>query len=242
MRTPINARRVLFVDDDVALGKMFADFLSASGYHVRKLSPFPTPTETGAETLRQLGEFQPHLVVLDIGLPDISGLEVLRQIKANPATREIAVILITGTSGLEMKIEGFQTGAHDYLSKPINLRELHLKVEHCFMSLKDQETAIALKHKEMLSSVVKTLGQGLTAPLAAIRNEVRLSEQEEPGPAWVERMKRIDGFVQQAEQILIKLRSAVNNGGSDVLREVQELDTFRSKRSGDRTQFRSTRR
>ena len=89
---------------------------------------------------------------------------------------------------------------------------------------------------------MKTLGQGLTAPLAAIRNEVRLSEQEEPGADWVERMKRIDGFVQQAEQILIKLRSAVNNGGSDIVREVQELDTFRPKRSSERTQFRSTRR
>ena len=60
MRTSINTRRVLFVDDDAALGKMFADFLSASGYHVRT-------TVTGAEALQQLGEFQPHLVVLDIG-------------------------------------------------------------------------------------------------------------------------------------------------------------------------------
>ena len=128
-----------------------------------------------------------------------------------------------------MKIEGFQTGANDYLSKPINLREIHLKVEHCFMNLKDQETAIAVRHKEMLSSIVHTLGQGLTAPLSAIRNEVRQSQQEQPGNGWVERMKRIDGFVQQAEQILIKLRSTVNNGGSDVLREVQELETFRSK-------------
>ena len=235
MRTHTNTRRVLFVDDDAALGKMFADFLSASGYHTRV-------AVTGAEALQQLGEFQPHLVVLDIGLPDISGLEILRQMKTNPATRDIAVILITGTSGLEMKIEGFQTGAHDYLSKPINLRELHLKVEHCFMSLKDQETAIALKHKETLSSIVNTLGQGLTAPLAAIRNEVRLSEQEEPGANWVERMKRIDGFVQQAEQILIKLRSAVNNGGSDIVREVQELDPLRPRRSSERTPFRSTRR
>jgi DNA-binding response OmpR family regulator len=235
MRTSIKTRRVLFVDDDAALGKMFADFLTASGYHART-------SETGSQALQQLGEFQPHLVVLDIGLPDISGLEILRQIKTNPSTRDIAVILITGTSGLEMKIEGFQTGANDYLSKPINLRELHLKVEHCFMNLKDQETTIAIRHKEMLSSIVNTLGQGLTAPLAAIRNEVRLSQQEEPSASWVERMKRIDGFVQQAEQILIKLRSAVNNGGSDLLREVQELETFRSKRTREKFQLRSTRR
>ena len=235
MRTFMNTRRVLFVDDDAALGKMFADFLSASGYHVRT-------SETGVEALQQLGEFQPHLVVLDIGLPDISGLEILRQIKTNPSTRDIAVILITGTSGLEMKIEGFQTGANDYLSKPINHRELHLKVEHCFANLKEQETAIAVRHKEMLSLIVKTLGQGLTAPLAAIRNEVRLSQQEEPSTGWVERMKRIDEFVQQAEQILIKLRSTVNSGGSDLLREVQDLETFRSKRPREKFQLRSTRR
>jgi len=229
----MKTRRVLFVDDDAALGKMFSDFLSDSGYEVRT-------TETGSEALQQLVEFQPHLIVLDIGLPDISGLEILRQIKANPGTRDVLVILITGSSGLEMKIEGFQTGANDYLSKPVNLRELLLKVERCFLNLKDQETAIALKHKETLKSVVQTLGQGLTAPLAAIRNEVRLSQQEEPGKDWVGRMKRIDGFVEQAEQILIKLRSAVSNGSSDVLREVQQLETFRSK--GAPEKFRATSR
>ena len=231
----MNTRRVLFVDDDAALGKMFADFLCGSGYHART-------SETGAEALQQLVEFQPQLVVLDIGLPDISGLEILRQIRTNPSTRDVLVILITGSSGLEMKIEGFKTGANDFLSKPINLRELLLKVERCFLNLKDQETAIAGGRREMLNSIVNTLGQGLTAPLSAIRNEVRLSQQEEPGKAWVERMKRIDGFVQQAEQILIKLRSTVKNSGSDVLREVQQLETSRSKRPGEKFQFRSTRR
>jgi len=230
----MNARRVLLVDDDAALGKMFADFLCDSGYHART-------TETSAEALQQLVEFQPHLVVLDIGLPDISGLEILRQIKTNPSTQNVLVILITGTSGLEMKIQGFQTEANDYLSKPINLRELLHKVERCFLNLKDQEIAIVARHKELLKSIVNTLGQGLTAPLSGIRNEVRLSQQEEPGKAWVERMKRIDAFVQQAEQILIKLRSTVNNGGVDVLRVVQQLETSRSKRPGEKFQFRSTR-
>jgi DNA-binding response OmpR family regulator len=231
----LNQKRVLFVDDDASLGKMFAAFLCDSGYHARTI-------ETGAEASRELVEFQPHVVVLDIGLPDISGLEILRQIKTNPSTRDVLVILITGASGLEMKIEGFQMGANDYLSKPVNLRELLLRVERCFMNLKDRETAVALKHKEMLNSIVTTLGQGLTAPLAAIRNEVRLSQQEEPGNAWVERMKRIDGFVQQAEQILIKLRSTVSSGGSDVFREVQQLETSRLKRPSEKIQSNSTRR
>jgi DNA-binding response OmpR family regulator len=222
MRTCMSTRRVLFVDDDAVLSKMFVDLLSGSGYHTRA-------AETGAEALRQLVEFQPQLVVLDIGLPDISGLEILRQIKTNPSTRKVPVILITGTSGLEMKIEGFQTGANDYLSKPINLRELLLRVERCFSNLKDEEAAVTLMNREMLQSILTALGQGITAPLSAIRNEVRLSEQEEPGRNCVERMKRIDGFVQQAEQVLIKLRSALNHGGTEVLRAVQELEPFRSK-------------
>ena len=75
----------------------------------------------------------------------MSGLEVLRKIKAHPSSRKIQVILITGVSGLEMKIEGFQTGADDYISKPINTGELLLKVDHCFSALTDQEMALALR-------------------------------------------------------------------------------------------------
>lgn len=66
----MKTRRVLFVGDDAALGKMVSDFLSDSGYEVRT-------TETGYEAVQQLVEFQPHLIVLDIGPPDISGLEIL---------------------------------------------------------------------------------------------------------------------------------------------------------------------
>ena len=200
MQTSINARRVLFVDDDALLGKMFGNFLANSGYETRA-------TENGAAALKQVVEFQPHLVVLDIGLPDISGLEVLRQIKTNPSSRHNLVILITGTTGLEMKIEGFQTGANDYLCKPINLRELRLKVDRCFATLQDEESAIVLKQKEILNSLAHTLGQGFTAPLAAIRTEVRLSLQENPCEGWVARIARIDNFAQQAEQILTKFCS-----------------------------------
>jgi len=195
-----NSRRVLLVDDDASLGKAFGQFLSNSGYET-------VASETGAGALQQVNEFQPHLVVLDIGLPDMSGLEVLRQIKSNPVTQNIPVIVVTGTASLEMKMEGFQTGASDFLSKPINLRELLLKIDHCFATQKDEETAVALEQKELLNCVVYTLSQGLTSPLAAIRNEVRLSQQEKPNQAWVDRMRRIEGFTQEAEKVLIKLRS-----------------------------------
>jgi DNA-binding response OmpR family regulator len=195
-----NAKRVLFVDDDASVCKMFVDLLSHSGYEARM-------SETGAAALQQIAEFRPNLVLLDIGLPDVSGLEVLRKIKSDPSTRGILVILITGASGLEMKIEGFQTGADDYVPKTINPRELLLKVDRCFSTLREQETAVALKQKELLHTIMNTLSHELTAPLAAIRNEVRLSQQEEPNAGWTERIKRIDSCAQLAEHLLVKLQS-----------------------------------
>jgi len=200
MRVSTKAKRVLLVDDDASLCKVFGEFLCTFGYQTGV-------SETGAGALRQVVGFQPHLVVLDIGLPDMSGLEVLRQIKTNPVTQNILVILVTGTASLEMKMEGFQTGASDFLSKPVNLRELLLKIDHCFATQKDEETAVALEQKELLNCVAHTLSQGLTSALAAIRNEVRLSHQEKPNQAWVDRMRRIEAFAQEAEKVLIQLRS-----------------------------------
>ena len=220
-----NAKRVLFVDDDASVCKMFVDLLSHSGYEARM-------SETGAAALQQIAEFRPNLVLLDIGLPDVSGLEVLRKIKSDPSTRGILVILITGASGLEMKIEGFQTGACDYVPKTINPRELLLKVDRCFSSLGEQETAVALKQKEMLHTIMNTLGHELTAPLAAIRNEVRLSQQEEPHAGWTERMKRIDLCAQLAEQLLVKLQSTVKSNAKELLPGVQMLNIEKPQPNG----------
>jgi DNA-binding response OmpR family regulator len=220
-----NAKRVLFVDDDASVCKMFVDLLSHSGYEARM-------SETGAAALQQIAEFRPNLVLLDIGLPDVSGLEVLRKIKSDPSTRGILVILITGASGLEMKIEGFQTGACDYVPKTINPRELLLKVDRCFTSLGEQETAVALKQKEMLHTIMNTLGHELTAPLAAIRNEVRLSQQEEPHAGWTERMKRIDLCAQLAEQLLVKLQSTVKSNAKELLPGVHMLNIEKPQPNG----------
>jgi len=183
MRIPLNAKRVLLVDDDALLSKMFGDFLANSGYETRA-------SENGAAALEQVIEFQPHLVVLDIGLPDISGLEVLRQIKTNPSSRRVLVILITGATGMDMKIEAFQTGANDYLSKPINLRELVLKVHRCFATLQDEESAIVMKQREILNSVAYTLDQGLRAPLQRSAMKFgrlsRKSRARDGSPGWHE--------------------------------------------------------
>ena len=195
-------KKVLLVDDDESLVGMLQTALSNSGYEVKKAC-------SGAEALRLLEEFHPELILLDIGLPDISGLEILRQIRSHPATKEVIVILLTGSIGLEMKIEGFSTGANDYISKPVNPRELLLRIERFFKTVAAQKATLAHQQRENLHTVVDTLARELNAPLAAIHNEVRLCLQNLPLEEIKKNLLSVENSVKRIEDIIVKLRSAV---------------------------------
>lgn len=103
--------RVLVVDDEPELVERLCTELERDGYEVLTAT-------TGQEALRLAQTAQPHLITLDIILPDIDGFEVLARLKADPATQEIPVIIISVVSDSEQ--EGFALGAADYVTKPFN--------------------------------------------------------------------------------------------------------------------------
>lgn len=82
----------------------------------------------GEGALRALAQAQPDVVVLDVLMPGLNGLDVCRQIKANPATRMTPVILVTGLDDRAHRLEGIDAGADDYLSKPVDPAELIARV------------------------------------------------------------------------------------------------------------------
>jgi len=107
--------RVLVVDDDPQARELLHEFLTAKAYDVLEAA-------TGNEGLRRLREDRPHLVLLDINLPDISGLEVLRQAKAiDPA---VGVIMVTGMHEEAVGRQAMRDGAFDYITKPLDLHYL----------------------------------------------------------------------------------------------------------------------
>ena len=107
--------RVLVVDDDPGIRELLREFLTGKQYDVIEAA-------TGTEALRRVREDRPHLVLLDILLPDISGLEVLREAKAiDPA---VGVIMITGIQEEVVGREAMQAGAFDYITKPLDLHYL----------------------------------------------------------------------------------------------------------------------
>jgi two-component system, OmpR family, phosphate regulon response regulator PhoB len=115
------APTVLIVDDEKDLRHLLDFNLKQAGYRTVQAA-------TGEEALAQVARHTPHMILLDLNLPDLAGTEVARCLKADPETREIPIIMLTARGGEADRIAGFELGAEDYVPKPFSVRELVLRL------------------------------------------------------------------------------------------------------------------
>jgi two-component system phosphate regulon response regulator PhoB len=113
--------RILVVEDEIDLSTSLAYSLRASGYDVEA-------ADCGEAALSGVTRFHPELVLLDIMLPDMSGFEVCRRIRASHTDQPAVVMLTAKTQELD-RVAGFEVGADDYVTKPFSIRELVLRIE-----------------------------------------------------------------------------------------------------------------
>jgi adenylate cyclase len=113
--------KILVVDDTPRNVKLLADVLTVKGYNV-------VTAASGREALAQIATDPPDLVLLDIVMPEMSGYEVCRDIRGNPATAMLPVVMVTALDPGEERIKGIEAGADDFLTKPINQAELLARV------------------------------------------------------------------------------------------------------------------
>lgn len=118
------------------------------------------PVESGDEALARVRSVQPALALLDLALPEISGLDVCRTIKTDPLTSEIQIILISNEDNEIDRVVGFEIGADDYVRTPCNLRELALRVRAVLrrtLGWRERKVAavgpIVINHTQCLVSV-----------------------------------------------------------------------------------------
>lgn len=114
--------RILVVEDEEDIRQILAYNLGQSGHEV-------LTADRGAAALDLVRDERPELVLLDLMLPDISGLEVCRHLKSDPTSREIPVIMLTARSEEIDRVVGFELGADDYVVKPFSVRELVLRIQ-----------------------------------------------------------------------------------------------------------------
>ena len=113
--------KVLVVDDTPNNVKLLADVLGVKGFAV-------TTAASGEEALAKIASDQPDLVLLDVMMPGLSGYDVCRRVRADPATALLPVVLVTALDPEHERIKGIEAGADDFLSKPINQGELFARV------------------------------------------------------------------------------------------------------------------
>jgi two-component system phosphate regulon response regulator PhoB len=112
---------VLIVDDERDLVRLLEFNLQEAGFET-------VAAYTGEEALQKVRQRVPDLVVLDLMLPDISGNEVCRQLRAFPRTRHVPVLMLTARTDEVDRVVGFEVGADDFVTKPFSVRELVLRI------------------------------------------------------------------------------------------------------------------
>jgi PleD family two-component response regulator len=114
--------RLLVVEDDVDIGNMLKIYFSGMDFDV-------DVAVRGSDALEKTKQSLPHLIVLDIMLPDIDGYEVCRNLRTNMRTSHIPVIFLTQKDERSDKLQGLELGADDYITKPFDIEELKLRVQ-----------------------------------------------------------------------------------------------------------------
>ena len=161
--------RVLVVEDDPALAVMLRYNLEKLGYLVDEASD-------GQEALLRITESVPEVVLLDWMLPTLSGLEVCRQIRRRPLTRDIAVIMLTARVEEQDSIRGLNTGADDYITKPFSMEALAARIRALLRRAQPQAAAEALQFHDIMLDPSEHRVQRNGRPVQVGPTEYRLLE------------------------------------------------------------------
>lgn len=117
-----NAKRIIVVEDEADIAELLAYNLRRAGYDVEV-------ARDGQSGARRIIEAVPDLVILDVMLPVLSGLQVARQLRTNPKTASVPVLMLTAKAEEIDQISGLQSGADDYVTKPFSVKVLMARVE-----------------------------------------------------------------------------------------------------------------
>ena len=135
--------RVLIVDDDLDIQRLVSYNLTQAGFEV-------ATAETGRKALDSVQKHPPDLIILDLMLPDVDGMEVCRTLRHRDDSRRIPIVMLTARGDEIDRVVGFELGADDYVMKPFSPRELVLRVKSIFRRMRDERSDLLRSGKIQL--------------------------------------------------------------------------------------------
>ncbi|OGQ06317.1 MAG: hypothetical protein A2W61_01635 [Deltaproteobacteria bacterium RIFCSPLOWO2_01_44_7] len=114
---------ILIVDDEPQIHTVLGKLLSKEGYEIES-------AYSAEEAFKKIALKRPSLILLDVMMPKVSGIEVCNRLKENPETKDILILILSARDAQADRLEGLTHGADDYVSKPFHLRSLVRKIQH----------------------------------------------------------------------------------------------------------------
>jgi len=215
---------VLLVEDEPAQREILRYNLSAEGYDV-------TMAENGDDALLLADEVSPDLVLLDWMLPGVSGIEVLRRLKARRQTSEIPIIMLSARSEEVDRVRGLETGADDYMIKPYSVGELMARIRTQLRRTRPVSVGERLEFEDITldGETHRVTRAGIELKLGPTEFRLLSTFMEKPGRVWsreqlLDRVWGRDVFVdtRTVDVHVGRLRKALRKGGpGDPLRTVR---------------------
>ena len=216
-------RTILVVDDNRDMLHLFTKILETHGYNV-------VAAESGNEALGMACKNPPDLILLDLAMPKMDGYAVCRKLKESNKTGMIPVIMVTCRSTMKDKIQGLETGADDYITKPIHYVELLARVESLMKIKELHERLIETQKLEMLAQIAVSVNHEINNPLCAITANAEMLRMtlENPDEAVLQKITTILKEVERIKQVVNKLSRATKVISMDYISGIKMLDLDRS--------------
>jgi CheY-like chemotaxis protein len=188
---------ILIVDDTPVNLDILNLVLTRAHYHVRMAN-------NGMEALKEIAAQEPDLVLLDIMMPELDGLDTCRALKADPKTRHIPVIFITSLDNVTQKVKGFDAGAIDYIIKPFQKEEVLARI-HTHLQLIYQKRELE-QQNQLLSNFAHIAANDLKSPLIRMAGFTKILLKD-----WSSLSNSPETYVQEIEESRYHMLASIDN-------------------------------
>ncbi len=215
-------KKILVIDDLPENVFMIQDRLEQEGYGVITAYDGKTGLEKAFAEI-------PDLVLLDVMMPDMSGIDVCRTLVQDPRTSKIPIILVTAKSGAADTKEGLEAGAFDYIKKPFNRIELLARVNSALKLSDSQKMFVEAEKISTFAATVVTTNHRIKQPLtlmslsaAAIKRELKKDEVSKE--AVLKRLEYIESAIKEITDVLNQLNSIKKPVFSEYFKNIKMVD------------------
>jgi two-component system cell cycle response regulator len=224
-------KKILVIDDLPENVFMLQDRLENEGYEVITAYDGKSGIDKALSDL-------PDLVLLDVMMPGLTGLEVCTTLVSNPATSNIPIILVTAKAGAEDTKEGLEAGAYDYVKKPFNRIELLARVNSALKLSEATKRLVDSEKRNTFAATVVTANHKIKQPLtlmslslAAIKRE--LSKDEISKENIQKRLSYIESGIMEINDVLNQLNSIKKPIFSEYIKNIKMIEVDKKENKSD---------